>query len=99
MARPAPPPGEADLSGLIGPGAGDAEGDDDEAHGAAMGGGMMLPRGVAKGRKKEEPVMDLFGLCTYLGLPLRLAFSSSLDPFPSHYPSLATGTCKNQAPA
>lgn len=64
MAKPPPPPGEADLSSIIGPSATGVADDDEEES------GMMLPRGVAKGRKKEEPTMDLFGLCTFAHLAL-----------------------------
>lgn len=64
MAKPPPPPGEADLSSIIGPSATGVADDDEEES------GMMLPRGVAKGRKKEESTMDLFGLCTFAGVLL-----------------------------
>lgn len=65
MARPAAPPpppvGEADLSGIIGPGVVTGDDDDDDRT------GMLLPASVARGKAKAkaEPAMDLFGLCGY----------------------------------
>lgn len=61
-ARPPPPVGEADLSGIIGSGA--AHGDEED-EGEDGKGGMLLPASVARGKAKAkaEPAMDLFGLC------------------------------------
>jgi hypothetical protein len=63
-ARPSPPVGEADLSGIIGPGAVEGGEDDEDEDGKS---GMLLPASVARGKvkAKAEPVMDLFGLCEY----------------------------------